>query len=193
MSLKVTIDRVKDVLASINTLTKHQVLVGIPDEKAERKPDPDEPHPLNNAEIGFLMETGVPERNIPARPFLVPGVKDNDEKIAKRYRAAAQKALDGDKAAVEKAHAAVGLETASAVRKKITDGPFAPLSEATLRARAARGRKGATRELKRRAEGGAADALNDDGALISNVNAKPLIDTGALRRSVTYVIRDGKK
>jgi phage gpG-like protein len=165
VALKVTADRVKDVLASIKALTKHQVLVGIPADAAERQPDADDPRPPNNAEIGFIQEFGSPEANIPARPFLVPGVRGNLEKIEKRYRTAAQKALDGDKEAVEKAHMAIGLETASAVQKKITDGPFVPLSPVTIANRKARGRTG----------------------------INPLLDTGQLRRSITYVIRDGKK
>lgn len=165
MTLKVTQDQVKDVLASIRSLTKHQVLVGIPSTTAERQPDPEDPRPLSNAEIGYIHEFGAPEANIPARPFLVPGTKDNLEKVEKRYRAAAKKALDGDKEAVDKAHAAVGLETAASVQKKITDGPFAPLSPVTISKRKSKGRTG----------------------------TKPLLDTGALRRSITYVVRDCKK
>jgi hypothetical protein len=69
--------------------------------------------------------------------------------------------------------------TQNAVRTKITDGPFAPLADSTLRARARRGRKGAVAELKSRAQGNAPN----------NANAKPLIDTGQLRKSITYVVR----
>lgn len=165
MTLTVKQDRLQEVLASLKDLTKHQVLVGIPSEKAERQPDSEDPEPLSNAEIGYIHEFGAPEANIPARPFLVPGVKDNLDKVEKRYRAAAQKALDGDHDAVEKAHIAVGLETAASVQRKVTQGPFVPLSPVTIAKRKAKGRTG----------------------------VKPLIDTGQLRRAVTYVIRDGKK
>ncbi|MDB5448418.1 MAG: hypothetical protein JWQ97_3735 [Phenylobacterium sp.] len=159
--LKVTKDRTKDVLASIRALTKQQVLVGIPDENAERKPDPEDPKPLSNAAIGYLMETGSPAQNIPARPFLVPGVQNASETVTARYKAAAKLSLDGSTDAMQQAHMAVGLIAQSAVQAKITAGPFIPLSPRTLQARKARGRTGES----------------------------PLIDTGQLRRAVTFVIR----
>jgi hypothetical protein len=54
-----------------------------------------------------------------------------------------------------------GLIAESSVRKKINEGPFEPLAPKTLQERKRRGRTG----------------------------EKPLIDTGQLRNSVTYVIR----
>jgi hypothetical protein len=53
------------------------------------------------------------------------------------------------------------------------------LSEVTLRRRAAKGRKGAKKELMRRAQGLAP----------STAFAKPLIDSAQMRNALNYVIR----
>src|SRR5260363_213287 len=66
---------------------------------------------------------------------------------------------------------------------KMTEGPFKPRAESTLQARARRGRIGAAIELERRRRGHTPE----------NANAKPLIDTGQLRKSITYVVRKKSK
>lgn len=47
-----------------------EVLIGIPMSTTER-PDGE----ITNAELGYIHEYGAPEANIPARPFLIPGVE----------------------------------------------------------------------------------------------------------------------
>lgn len=167
MSIKVTKDSTKAILASIRALTKDRVLVGIPAEGATREPDADDPHPdINNAEIGYLNEFGEPALNIPARPHLVPGVEKITKRVEELYRAGAKAALDGNASAIDKAHMKVGMVAASSVQETITDGGFAPLAKATLAKRKAAGRTG----------------------------EKPLLDTGQYRRAITYVVRKaGKK
>lgn len=159
VSLKV--DRWAGFQKSIKSLTANKVLVGIPDANADRKPDPDDPVPITNAGIGYIMENGAPEKNIPARPFLKPGIADAKEAITDRLHKTAMKALDGDVSATKAGLTGVGLIAQRSVQEKITDGPFAPLAPATLADRVRRGRTG----------------------------EKPLIDTGQLRRAITYVIR----
>lgn len=159
--MKVTTDRTPELSRALKALVTNQVLVGIPSGTAGRQPDPGDRHPLNNAEIGYIQENGSPAANIPARPFLKAGVATVQDQVAARLGAAAKSALSGDLGAVEKGLEAVGFIAENAVKAKITDGPFAPLSDSTLAARRARGR----------------------------TSEKPLIDTGQLRRSVTHVIR----
>jgi hypothetical protein len=52
--VKVTADRVADVLASLRQLDGMDVLVGIPEDKAAR----DDGSPMSNAELGYLHSTG---------------------------------------------------------------------------------------------------------------------------------------
>lgn len=161
LGLTVQKDLVDKVLSDIKALTKKEVLVGVPMDKADRPPDDGEKSPLTNAEIGYLMETGVPEKNIPQRAFLVPGIENAKPDIGKTMEAGAIKSLTGDAEAADKTLHKVGLIGQSAVQKKITDGPFDPLAPVTLAKRKAKGRTG----------------------------EKPLIDTGSLRQSISYAVR----
>lgn len=145
---------------AILNLTKSEVVIGVP-EGSDRQADEGEASPPSNAAIAYANEFGVPERNIPARPFLVPGVESITPRAAQLLRQAGKAALFGDGEAVETALNKIGLIGQSAAQEKITDGPFVPLSPRTLRQRKAKGRTG----------------------------EKPLIDSGQLRRSVTYIVR----
>lgn len=168
MGVKVTKDRVAAVLAGVRALTTQQVMVGIPSKTAERTEDNGTaaPETVNNAAIGYIHETGDPDRNLPARPFLVPGMRTIQDEAISRMKNGGEAALDSRtpeeaKARVNRILNIVGLMAQNAVRRKITEGPFAPLSPRTLAERRARGRTG----------------------------TKPLIDTGQLRNAITYVLR----
>ncbi|OYW34855.1 MAG: hypothetical protein B7Z41_00800 [Rhizobiales bacterium 12-66-7] len=163
--MKVTVRKFDaGIFASVKELTKSQVLVGVPDANAPRNADEEEAkkgEPINNATIGYIMEFGAPNANIPARPHLMPGISDAKDSIADQLKKGAQQALAGKAGAADIALNKVGLIASSAVKARITEGPFTPLAETTLRARRARGRTG----------------------------EKPLLDTGQYRNSQTYVIR----
>lgn len=168
-------DRVEAVLSSIRDLTTQDVMIGIPDSTPGRKSGP-----ISNAAIGYIQETGDPAHNLPARPFLVPGVNAIADKAATMLGNGAKKALDGDRAAGANALVKAGLLASSSVKATITAGDgFAPLALSTLEARARHGRKGAAKEIASRAAGNAPDASN----------ARPLIDSGQLRNAVTYILR----
>lgn len=146
-------------------MRKSKVLVGIPAEAAR------DDTKVSNAVIGYLMETGAPEYNIPCRPFLRPGVESVEDKIVDELVRGAQRitamvlhpsgGFERACADAEKSLQRIGIVAQNAVRARITDGPFTPLSPATLARRRAKGRSG----------------------------EKPLIDSGQLRRSVTYIVK----
>lgn len=160
MSLKINVDDVAKVLASIQGLANKQVLVGIPASKAERKEGDDEP--INNAQLGYIHEYGAPASNIPARPFLNPGVARAQESINNHLKKAAKAAMDGNSEKVDVELNATGLIAQAGARNEIASGNLAPLAPATIAARRRNGR------------------TEDD----------PLVDTGQLRASITYVIRE---
>ena len=182
MGVKVTRDQVADVLRSVRRLTSQEVLVGIPAENAERQDAPGaKPSPIDNATLGWIMEAGSPIKNIPARPFLVPGVQGAMPALLPKLKKAGEGALDfkgiGD---VVQQLTAVGLAAAAAVQMKITDGPFVPIADATKAAR-----------LRRKV-----GYRNASDARKSTMMAKwmggdfsPLIDSGSLRNSITFVVR----
>lgn len=118
--------------------------------------------PLNNATLAYIHENGSPARNIPARPFLKVGVASAKPKLISTLKAYAKQALT-NKAAIEQGLNAAGLVAQSAVKNRIRSGEgFAPLKPGTLAARRRKGAKG----------------------------IKPLIRTGQLLNSITYVVRD---
>ncbi len=63
-------DNAQSILDALKSLTKKDVLVGIPAEDSDR-----DDVPFGNAGIGYINEYGSPAQNIPPRPHLVPGVK----------------------------------------------------------------------------------------------------------------------
>lgn len=145
---------------AVLALTKSEVMIGVPGGSG-RSPEPGETTAIDNAVLAYRLETGDPETNLPARPFLVPGVESITGKAVELLKKAGKAAILGDSAAVETALNKIGLIGQAAVQQRMTDGPFAPLAPRTLAARKARGRTG----------------------------EKPLIDSGQLRRSVTYIVR----
>lgn len=159
VTVKTVIDNVKGLTESLRSLSNFDVLVGIPSDKALRKNDDGEP--INNAALGYIHENGAPEAGIPARPFLSAGIESAREEINKRLRSAAEAAVEGKPELVMRRLGAVGLTAQNAVRAKINEGVPPPLAPSTIAARLRRGRTG----------------------------DKPLIDTGQLRNSISYVIR----
>lgn len=155
--MKITKDNVESMLAAVKAMAAKRVLVGVPSAEASRRDDP-----INNATLAYIHENGSPARNIPARPFLKPGVAGAKDKLVSTLRVYAKQALT-DKSAIEKGLNAAGLVAQSAVKNRIRSSiGMKPLASGTL---AARRRKGAKGE-------------------------KPLIRTGQLLNSITYVVRD---
>lgn len=178
-------DKLKALQRNVKLLPGMQVLVGIPGENAEREGD------LTNAQLGYIHEFGAPEANVPARPFLIPGIESVRPRIERHLMAAAKVGLTGKTARADsmKYLNAAGMTAVNGVRAYMTRGVPPPLADSTLRRRAGRRKgsghrinKGSAAELKARAAG----------AEPSMASVKPLIDTGQLRAAVTYVIRGAR-
>ncbi len=153
-------DNTEGFARAVELLTKQKVLVGVPSTTAGR-PGGKNVNAITNAVLGYIHEFGAPAANIPARPHLVPGVESIRPLMIRLLRVAGNRALSGDPSGAEQVLNQVGMAAQSAVRRKITLGPFVPLAEATIKARQRRG--------------------------VTRIN--PLMDTGKYRQSITYVIR----
>lgn len=140
-------------------LTEKTVLVGVPAANADRGDG------FSNANIGYINEFGSPANNIPARPHMVPGVRAISGKIVKHMLAGARAAIDGKADGVESAFHRVGLDAVSSIRAQITATLSPPLADSTLYSRQHRTSPPPTK------------------------GTKPLIDTSAYLKSITYVIR----
>lgn len=155
--IKVTFDGLSKLKADLADMATRQVLIGIPATENQREGDP-----IGNAALGYIHEKGSPVKNIPARPFLEPGVAKVAPKLVEEMKVGAQKILDGGEKAIDRAMNRAGIIAQNSVKSTIRAGEgFAPLAPATLAARKREGYKG----------------------------EKPLIRTAQMLNSITYVIR----
>jgi len=161
--LKVVYDGHKKFMEAMKALNTTSVRVGIPETAPQRKDD-GAFDAQSNAAIGYIQEHGSDLANIPPRPFLVPGVKAVEKEVAEEFKKAAQECFK-DPNAILKRFTRAGIIAMNSVKATLTAGEgFAELSDATIAARKAKGFKG----------------------------TKPLIETGQLRGSITFVIEDGR-
>jgi len=178
---EVIIDKTLEVFEAILELAAHKVMVGIPSENADRHEGG-----ITSAQLGYIHEFGAPEKNIPARPFLVPGVKSVQKEINEGFKKAGELAMDGKKESVMRQLHRIGLLAQNAVRKKISEGIPPPLAPSTI--------AGRIRRIKGKKRRGKIDAAIAAGTPMSKQGGAegiftPLIITGQLMRAVTYVIR----
>ncbi len=161
-------DDLAKVMKSLTALAKQDVLIGIPQESGsaglwdQMEKELSSKPAINNATLGYIHEFGSPARNIPERPFLIPGVRESEEQVTPFLKSAVKSALNNKPGDVLKKLHAAGMTAQNAVKAKINSGIGPALKGSTLKARQRRGRTGDV----------------------------PLIDTGQLRNSITYVVRD---
>ena len=118
---------------------------------------------LTNVELMYIHSNGSPLAGIPARPVIEPALENAKNKIGTLMSDAAQAALSGNQEEMNANLEKAGLAGQSASQDWFTNpsNAWSPNTEATKKAK---GWKGST-------------------------DPKPLIDTGELRRSITYVVR----
>jgi len=182
IGLDVTSDHMREFADALRLMTDESVMAGFPADERPREDENGNATPITNAALGYVHNTGMPELNIPARPFMVEGIENVEDTIIDGMEATGLAALDGDSQGVESGLNAVGMTAKLGIQTKILDGPFEPLAESTLKARARRGGsigEAAQFELDSRAAG------NDP----NPENARPLTETGQMRNAVNYVLR----
>lgn len=199
--LTVRADNAEAVLSALRSLSKMDVLVGIPSDNSGRE----DGGSLNNAELGYIQSYGgtiqIPERTttvnrkiladgsfasngrfvkasksnfstihavkaytvtIPPRPFLDIGIEEAKSDIVGHLKNAGQAALSGQLSSAVASLERAGIVASNSAKNVIQSGDkLSPLAESTLRSRRSR----------------------------SRVGEKPLYVTGALLRSVTYIVR----
>jgi len=167
-------DKLMAVVKDLQELTKIQVLVGVPEVTAGRSDDGP-----SNAFLAYIHDNGSPKQNIPARPFMKPGIAYAQNSINRYMLAAARAQMNNDPEAVESNLMMAGMRGQSGIRHMITEGDFEPLKPATLRGRMRRRKFFKDMSAAKRKE------------VWPEIMAsfKPLIDTGSLRQSISMVIR----
>lgn len=181
---KPPLTKLKDILPKVKSrfvsLSDSEVLVGVPRDKGERR----DTTGMTNAMLALIHDTGSPVRNIPARPFMKPGIAAAKSGIIKEMKRGGRKVLKGDEGEYLITLHRIGLIAQLSIRSVINEGIPPPLTDSTLkgRIRSRRGKKGAIAELISRKSG------NMPALTLS----KPLINTGQLRNAISYVIRAKK-
>jgi hypothetical protein len=163
--VEVTVDNLKKISEALKALGSNKVLVGIPQEN-----DPRSGSPIGNASLGYIHELGSPAQNIPSRPFLVPGVTKSKDQWVKKLEQAAHDAMAGDAALMKRHLGEAGQIAVNAVTRTIQEGIPPPLQPSTvmrrrIRTPGSRYRRQAT----------------------TSSDTVPLIDTGAMLRSITWI------
>lgn len=166
-------DNVSQFARAIDVLATTRVMVGVPASKDARDGET-----ITNSEIGYLMENGIPENNVPARPHQAPGIRRAQAKINDYLKQAGRLALEGKPDSVTRAYMAAGQAGVTGIKEVIREGVPPPLADSTIRRRAAK-RRGAKLEMERRARG---EAPGVD-------LVKPLINTGQYLNAQTFVLR----
>ena len=178
LSVRQTANQTAAIRRAVASLTGQDVLVGVPAEKAGQRQGG-----INNAELSYIHEFGAPAAGIPARPHLIPGIEEIIPEAAEELKAAASAAFEGREQAVDVALNKVGMLGQNAVRAKFQDNDWPPLADKTLNyhplrkddlGKVLKDKKGNAKRGKSRKEQG---------------KVNPLLVTGQLMKSHTYVIR----
>lgn len=159
-TLKVTSDFTQQFNDIVKKFRRDEVLVGIPEQKTERK----DKEPIGNAALLAIANFGSAKNNIPPWPIMAIGIRNAQAEIAEQFRAAAVGALTGGISSLSPAYNRAGIIASTSVKKVINeqiDVPADKPSEATLKSREASGFKG----------------------------TKYWIRTGQMRNAITYVVR----
>jgi len=156
INVNITVDNLAQFEAAINLLQKKQVLAGVPEAKARRS------GPINNATLARIHDKGSPSQNIPARPFMEPGIKSVQSRMEQKLLGVGQAVLEGDTVKAEQGLESVGLIAQNGLRAMVNSNIQPALKPATLAARRRRGRTG----------------------------TRTLVSSGEMRNSLTYVVKD---
>lgn len=148
------------MMNTLNKMMENEVYVGIADDTTEREADDTG---ITNAELLFIHTNGSPVNNIPARPVIEPAIYNDKDRLADMMKKAAQLFMEGRDEEAIKQLQRVGMRGQNVSRQWFVDekNGWPPNAPAV---REAKIRKGST-------------------------DPKPLIDTGELRKSITYFVK----
>jgi hypothetical protein len=180
--MQTVVDNRAQMDAALAYLRDTKLMIGIPEDK-----DPRDDGPAGNAVIGYVQEHGDPSRNLPPRPFLVPGVNKMQDAIASSTAAAGRAALEGDQSEVKAIMGRLGSRCVTSVKDVITDQQFTPLAPRTVLARLAKLGKKARVDLAFDLTAGRTTMA--DIASGASDYIKILQDTNSMFNAITYVFR----
>lgn len=146
---------------TLKFMKENEVYVGIPDDTTVREED--RTGEVTNAELLFIHTNGSPINNIPPRPVIEPAIRNDKERLSGMMKKAAQLAFTGrfDEAVNQLRKVGMRGQNVSRAWFVNPENGWPPNSPSVQAAKRAKGA--------------------DD--------PKPLIDTGELRKSITYFVK----
>lgn len=108
-----TDETLKAIETAVKELKRHEVLVGIPQEKSSRQGSKGK---ATNAELLFIHTNGSPVRGIPARSVLQPAIENDKERIGEMLGKAVDKAVSGKKEEIVPALERAGMHGVKACK-----------------------------------------------------------------------------
>lgn len=176
----------EEVKASFRTLENMVVLVGIPEAETVRPQKKGDP--VTNAGLMYIHTHGSQLKKIPARSVIEPSIEANHEELEQGLFIVASDILDGKKEQARVALEKVGTLGANGAKKWFTDprNGWVQNSPRTIARKL-----GTLRGKKLRNAMKILHSVDEFMPLVGTtaldeINT-PLIDTGELRRSITYV------
>lgn len=117
---------------------------------------------ITNAELLFIHTNGSPKNNIPARPVIEPAIKNDKKQLTSMMKKASRLVFEGNKQEAIRQLKLVGMRGQNISRAWFVnpENGWPPNSPGVYRMKLAKG----------------------------STDPKPLIDTGELRKSITYVV-----
>lgn len=177
-------DGYKAIKEALAELENTEVLVGIMEEAGVH--DSETQTGITNAELLFIHTHGSPLNGLPARPVLEPAIEHGKEQIGALLKKATEIALTGDKEGVRAALEKVGEHGAGLAQKWFTNEAngwpnLKPSAIYSREARKAKARGGKISKAKR-------EQLKEIRLSGDTSGANPLIDTGEMRKAITYKV-----
>jgi len=178
------VDNVSKVLKGVDVLTNTTVMVGVPEDKNDRREAG-----ISNAALAYVHDKGSPAARIPARPFMQPGIKAVQGEIIKLLGDAGKAVLKGGASSVTTYLNKIGIIATRSIKSKITEGIPPPLAPSTIAGRITRV-KSKKRRAKLRADLASGTPASRQGGAEGIFT--PLIVTAQLRNAIVYVLRRAK-
>lgn len=166
-----TTDNFNNLVKNLDKISNIDVLIGIPQEKAENNDG------MTNAQLLYIHSKGSPINNLVPRPTVEPTIEQEKEKISICYGNAFNKGLKGQEMTEDLNK--LGLYLTNKVKSKFGSDELEPLKESTKKQKA--------RKIVKSKK---SKTVKDLRAEFIEGSGNPLIDTGQLRNSITYVIRN---
>jgi hypothetical protein len=140
--------------------------------------------------VAGIQEFGLPERNIPARPFMRDTCDEKELSWRRTANTQVGRFVDG-KIEITEVLNKLGEKVQKDVQRKIVDGPFVPNAPYTVFKKLSKSRHGILRAAARYIGDGQSKNMGKRMNKITGLEGAttPLVDTGRMRQSIRYVVR----